>query len=392
MNRSTNQQVIPAKGALAYALAGAFGGFASFYLLLSVVPEYAAHGGAGPTGSGACTGALMLTTIAIQPLTPRLFTRIGRRRTLAAGGLLLGIPCLLLALSSRLPVLIGINLLRGLGFGIIVVVSVVTVAELAPAIRWGQRMGLYGAVIGLAGIVGSPVGLWTAHTFGYPTAFIPAAVMAIPVLVAAVRVPDAAGRPGTAGGSRPGFAELVRLVCPSFLVECVSTTAYGVVFTFLPLVIAGDNTWLAASALLMVQLTSTAARWGSGSLIDRVGGARLLAPAILISALGILAGAVPGNDMLVLAGMTVFGIGFGITQNASLVVVLRVTRDAGPSSGSVAWNLAFDAGTGIGAMGGGFVLSAGGHRPLFLSAAALLAISLIAARWTARQNELAGNH
>jgi predicted MFS family arabinose efflux permease len=211
--------------------------------------------------------------------------------------------------------------------------------------------------------------------------------MAVPVLIAAGRLAPV-DRPEGRGGRQTGFAELARLVGPSFVVESVSTIAYGVVFTFLPLVIAADNAWLAAFALLVVQLTSTAARWSSGSLVDRIGGAKLLGPAILLSAVGVLGGAVPGNKVLLLAGMTAFGVGFGFTQNASLVVVLRVSRAAGTSSGSVAWNLAFDAGTGIGALGGGVVLSTGGHGVLFLSTAALLAISLVAARWTVRQNEL----
>jgi len=372
--------VTAGRTALALALFGGFGGFTSFYLLLSVVPAYAARGGAGPTGSGLCTGALMLTTVVVQPLVPRSFAVMGRRRTLLAGGVLLGAPCLLLPLSAGLPALIALNLVRGLGFGVIVVTSVVAVAELVPPGRWGQRMGLYGAVIGLAGIVGSPAGLWTVHRFGYQPAFVLAAAATVPVFLAAGALRAAPAHAAPTAERHAGTGELVRLIAPAFLVEAVSTTAYGVIFTFLPLVVARDGAWLAPAALLVVQATSTAARWASGGLIDRFGGGRLLAPAILASAVGVAAGALPGNAAAVLAGMALFGVGFGVTQNASLVVVLRATRGAGTSVGSVAWNLAFDAGTGLGAIGGGLVLSAGGAAALFLSASALSALSLGAAR------------
>jgi predicted MFS family arabinose efflux permease len=358
----------------------AFGGFASFYLLLSVVPQYAVDGGAGPAGAGLCTGALMLATVAVQPLTPRLLATAGRRMTLASAGALLGLPCLLLPLSANLTFLVVLGAVRGLGFGIFVVVSVTLVAERVPEGRWGRGMGLYGALVGLAGIIGSPLGLAMARRAAYPWTFLLAGCSALIVVGASLGVGSGRVAPAAGPRSRVPVGGALRALCAPFLVEAVSTTAYGVIFTFLPLAAAHGPAWTGPTALLVVQLTAAVSRWVSGGIVDRYGGGRLLGPAILAAAIGVTAGVAPGDPGVMIAGMALFGAGFGVIQNASLVLTLHRARDFGLGVGSVTWNLAFDAGTGIGAAGGGLVAQAGGNSAVFLSASLLLALSLTAAR------------
>lgn len=362
---------------LVLALFGAFGGFASFYLLLSVVPEYALRGGSGPTGAGLCTGALMVTTVAIQPVVPRLQSAVGKRVTLVAGGLLLGLPCLALGLSDRLPALIALSLLRGCGFGIVVVIGVSAVAELTPEAKWGKGLGLYGAVVGVAGIIGSPSGLWIVHRAGFDWAFIAGAIATAAVLVGACGATET--RPATRN-QRAALTGAVRKLAPPFLIEAASTMAYGIVFTFLPLTVGHAPTWTAPTALFAVQAACTLSRLLSGTFVDRHGGTALLIPAIITAAAGMTTAVFPSNPAAVIAGMAVFGAGFGIIQNASLVVMLHASKDVGVSVGSVAWNLAFDAGTGAGAVGGGIVLGATDSRTVFLTMTALLLASIAAVR------------
>ncbi|MFG3026476.1 MFS transporter [Streptomyces sp. NPDC048254] len=363
--------------ALPIALLGAFGGFTSFYLLLSVVPEYALRGGAGPSGAGLTTGALMTTTVAVQPLVPRLQRTWGRSATLALGGVLLGLPCLAMNMSDTLSLLLALSLLRGCGFGIVVVIGVAAVADLTPTSRWGRGLGLYGAVVGAAGIIGSPLGLWMVHRSGYTLVFIAGALAAAGVLVAAF----GAAPVHSATGRRPvRLRSAVRPLALPFLIEAASTTAYGVVFTFLPSALQSAPAWTAPAALLVVQVTCTVTRMFSGGLVDRLGGPVLLVPAIAVAAAGMCGSAFPHAPAVVIAGASLFGAGFGVIQNATLVVMLRASQHAGVELGSVAWNLAFDAGTGVGAVAGGLVLSATGHAPLFLGTAVLLAVSITAVR------------
>ena len=52
------------------------GASVSFYLPLSVMPLFAKSSGAD-TGAGMVTGALLLTTVAVELVTPRLLARAG---------------------------------------------------------------------------------------------------------------------------------------------------------------------------------------------------------------------------------------------------------------------------------------------------------------------------
>ena len=78
-----------------------------------------------------------------------------------------------------------------------------------------------------------------------------------------------------------------------------------------------------------------------------------------------------------LAGAALFGTGFGLLQNASLILMMERVSKTEFGLGSTLWNAAFDAGTGIGAFSFGFVISALGFHWSFLLCSALLASTLV---------------
>src|SRR4051812_43033161 len=131
----------------------------SMYLLTSVVPLYlAAHGSAG-MGPGLATGAMMLSAVAVELLVPRMLARWGYRVVLALGLVLMGAPALVLLTTSSLPVVVLVCMVRGAGLAINVVAAVALIAELAPADRRGEALGVYGVVVGVPAVVGLPLGV-----------------------------------------------------------------------------------------------------------------------------------------------------------------------------------------------------------------------------------------
>ena len=107
----------------------------SFYLLLSVVPLYAADRGIGTAGAGLSTGVLMFAAVAAELATPALAASLGYRRLLIGGLVLLGAPALVLPATASLLVLMLLSVVRGIGFAIVVV----TVGAIAatPSLRSG---------------------------------------------------------------------------------------------------------------------------------------------------------------------------------------------------------------------------------------------------------------
>src|SRR5439155_16422884 len=131
---------------------------------------------------------------------------------------------------------------------------------------------------------------------------------------------------------------------------------------------------LAAPALLAQAAAATVARWWAGRHGDRHGSAALLVPATLAAAAGLLTLALTSSPALVVAGMVVFGAGFGVAQNASLALMLDRAPPSGHGTASALWNGAYDAGLGLGAAGFGLVAARTGYPAAFtLGAAVVLA-------------------
>jgi MFS family permease len=388
-------------------LVASAGGLAGFFVLLPVVPLYATTAGAGTAGAGLTTAALLFATVAAELVSPRLVGRFGYRPVFAVGLLLLGVPALALAASAQLVAILAVSLVRGLGFGIVVVLGSALVAELVPPQRRGEGLGLYGVVIGAPGVLALPFGVFLIGHTGYLPVFVAAAVVALAGLLAlpgepGARIgrgrdhrPDQDGRPArdhppdrggppdrAPVGIRAGLRRAA-LLRPA-VVFAATAVAGGVVVTFLPLAVPGGSGSLAAAALLAQAVTGTLARWWAGRYGDRRGSARLVVPGLLIATAGVLALVLTGSPVAVLAGAALFGVGFGVCQNASLAVMFDRVGQSGYGTVSAIWNLAFDAGMGLGAAGFGVLVTYTGYPVGFAVTGALMLVALVPARWDQR--------
>jgi predicted MFS family arabinose efflux permease len=345
-----------------------------FQLLLSVVPLYADEAGGGSSGAGLATAAFMLSTVMTQIQMPRILGRFGYRRALAAGLLFLGVPALFYAYATTLAPILAVTLLRGVGFGVVTVVFAALIVELAPPGRRGEALGLLGVAITLPTIFCNALGLWLVDRFGFEIVFLLGGVAPLLGLAMIHGIRFAA----TPGGNEEGVSFFAGLRRPHlrriFLLFAAATMAAGVVVTFLPLAVPGSGIFSAAGALLVVGITSTASRWWGGRFGDRRDPRLLLAPGLIACAIGIAG--LPFGGALMLAGAALFGTGFGLLQNATLILTMERVSKSEYGLGSTLWNAAFDAGTGVGAFSFGFVISAVGFAWSFALCSTLLASAL----------------
>src|SRR5580704_4155859 len=311
---------------------------ASFYLLLSTVPEYARAAGASAGTAGLTTTALTLSSVAAYLVAPRLTARYGYRPVLAAGLAALGAPALVLAAPSRigasLAVIMAVCAVRGVGFAVTCVAGYALTVSLIPPQRRGEGLALVGVVSGVPSVACLPLGVWLAAHVGYRPVFV-------------------------AGGA--------------------AAMAVGIVVTFLPLALARTSADVAALALLVQPATAIGGRWLAGRYGDRRGPALLLAPGLLVAAAGLAALSLTAVPALVIAGAAVFGAGFGVTQNASLTMMYDRAPESGYSAVGALWNLAYDGGMGVGAAGFGLLAARTGYPAAFALTAALLPGVLAAA-------------
>jgi MFS family permease len=366
-------------GRFAAALLSSFGALTSFYLLLSVTPMYAVSAGAGSAGAGLVTGSLMLTTVLAEFASPRLLGRFGYRAVFAAGALLLGGPAPALLLPHSMATIIAVSIARGIGFGLATVVLGALVAASVPAERRGEGIGLAGVVACVPAIVALPSGVWLAQNTGYAVVIAITAISALAPLAATpwLADPAASGEAETAPAGLLGSLRSGGMLRPG-LVFAATTVSAGVVASFLPLA-AGVSAGVATVGLFAQALTATASRWWAGRYGDRHGHAGLLIPGLLIAAAGMASLIWVSSPVAVIAGMCLFGIGFGIAQNATFALMIDRAPAGGYGTASALWNLAYDAGYGTGPIVFGVFVAHSGYPAAFGLTGLLILVALLPA-------------
>ncbi|ROQ68821.1 putative MFS family arabinose efflux permease [Streptomyces sp. 840.1] len=371
-------------------LAATLGTFSNYAPLLSVAPLWSAEGGSGYTAVGAATGVTMATTVGVQLCMSWLLKRVSLRRMLIIGSLLLGLPTFAYPVSAAMDWVLAVSAVRGAGFGMVAVAGSALVAELIPADSRGRAVGLYGIAVGLPQVACLPLGVWAAEHLGFTAVFVTAgalSVLAAP-LAAAIRVPAPAGPGRPRPRSRTGPAQL-RAVSRPFTVLITTACALGAVTSFLPLALAQPSS--ATPALFLLTGAVIVGRWVAGIVSDRSGVGRLMGPSVLACAAGMGGfGLAAANGAAALSGAAavLYGLGFGALQNDTLVLMFQRSGPDGHGMASTLWNMAYDAGTGAGAVAVGLTSYALGIDGAFAAAATLILLVVPLAFRDARSGRL----
>jgi len=355
-------------GVLLRLSAADFAAMCSFYLLLAVVPRYFAARGLGEWGAGLSTGALMLASVAAELVIPSVAAKVGYRRLLVVGLVLLGVPALVLPAAPTLTGLLVVSVLRGVGFAIVVVGVGTIAANALPEERRGEGLGMLGVVSTLPAVIALPLGLWLVDVCGYAFVFAVAAATALVAILPVPAMPEPPSEDEVAGGLLTCLSQ--REVLRPLGIFAATAVASGVVVTHLP-VAAGS---VAAPALLAMSAASALTRWLAGRHADRHGANGPLLTAIVACSAGMLTASLTHNAVAVVAGMAVFGAGFGIAQSASLTTMLKQVSGSQAGAVNAGWNAAYDIGWGCGALAFGVAISTVGDSAGFALAALLVAV------------------
>jgi predicted MFS family arabinose efflux permease len=361
-----------------------FSSLTSFFLLLSVMPMLAEAAGVSSSGAGLMTGSLLLGTVVAEAVATIAIRRFGYRTVIAAGAVLLGPPALAMLGHQPQAVMIGVSLVRGLGFGLCGVATAALTAKLLPPERRGEGLGLLGIVSGVPAVVALPAGVWLA---GHHLAAAAAAMAAVAGLLPLValrwvpggREPRRTSRPARTSGSSRLAVTGLRLP----LIFAAATVAAGVVDSFLPLVKPIPSN-LCSAALLVQAIVATLSRWQAGRYGDRHGHSRFLVPALATAAVGLAALLGLGSLVLVFAGMALFGAGFGALESATFTLLLDQQPEA---RASAQWNFAYDAGYGAGPAVFGLICARTGYPAAFALTGALVLAAVPLARRERRADE-----
>lgn len=366
-------------------------GFAGHSLLVPIVPLWAATAGASEFGAG-LTNALMLTvTVAAQLVSVKLLEYLGWAHTLRIALGFLAIGAFPLIWARSLDWILLLSATRGIGFGLLTVVTGAAAAAISAPGKRGMTLALYGLALTFPQLAIVPFAPWLASAVGFWLVFLIgcSSVLAVPFVSSLARAvgrgltvearqsdaAEASGRvssdsPATGALPAPAAAELPaphsakRLPMPrgvrwSAAALMFAAVVSGALMSFIPQFASGARS--AGVALLVLGGATAVGRILAGVMHDRVSARWLLLhwnAAMLIGATAVLMSFSFGGwaaDMLLSAGAMVYGFGFGAFQNSSLAIGFEVSAAALHSRVSMEWNIGFDVGLALGSISLGAV-------------------------------------
>lgn len=377
------------KAALAVAVVVALG----FGLVIPVLPLFARSFDVGLFAVTAVVSTFAGVRLVSNLYTGALSDRIGTRRAVGWGALIVALSSLMTATAGNYWQLLGYRAAGGFGSALFFnallthVVAVVAPNQRGRAVGGLQGAFLFGIVIGpgFGGLLAEPLGL--RGPFAVYAVFCAAAgFVALRFLP---RQEDVDTEGTEQGEPRPrGIRQLLtvsRELCsdPTFTIALLLMAssrwaATGVRFSLVPVFgteVAGATVLATSLALVLAAAAQLAVTWPAGKLADTLGRRRLSVAAYLVFAVVAAGLGFAVSPVLLFVAMGLYGVASGLTAVTPPAIVGDIvpSQRTGVSIGVL--NTAGDLGSVLGPLVSGVLAQAAGYPAGFGASAVLLAVA-----------------
>jgi DHA1 family multidrug resistance protein-like MFS transporter len=354
---------------------------------------YAQSFGVPASAIGMAVAAYGLARFATAIPTRQLSDRIGRRPTLAIGGLVSAFGNLWCAWATGYPEFIVARFVAGAGAGLIPTTGQVVLADISTPERRGRTISIYqGTFLFAVGIGPFPGGLLAEH-FNLAAPFIAygcASLLATVVAWFAVsetrdlsRGPKRVGDP-----SRPPFAQQLRVLTGKvgyLLVSVISlmnaVVRTGGLFAIVPMLataLLGLTTGAIGFALMVGSVCGLVAAYPAGWLSDRFGRKAVIVPATVITGASMLLFCVAPTYGWFVAACILWSVASSVGGAAPAAYAADTAPPGMNAAAMSTFRMMADAGYVIGPLALGLIADLYGPVAALLGAAGLLVIVGIA--------------
>lgn len=342
-----------------------------FGAMIPTLPLYAQSFGVPVSAVGAAVAIYGLARFFVALPSGRMSDTLGRRSTLAIGGLLSAVGNLWCGLAASYPEFMIARFVAGAGGGIVLTTGQIVLADISTIAERGRMLGIYQGTFLLAvGIGPYPGGLLAEHV-ALPAPFIAASLASLGAALigwfVVVETRDRARNTATAGAPRLGLAAQVRLFGTNVGFSLVSLVGFmhafvrtGGLFAVIP-VIATQRVGLTVSAIGLAMMIGSicglVAAYPGGWLTDRYGRKAVIVPSALLTGVSMLLFCFAGSWLAFLIASIVWSVSSSIGSsapaayaadsappgsNASAVGMFRMLSDAGYVGGPIVMGLMAD--------------------------------------------------
>lgn len=362
-----------------------------FGAIVPVTALYAEDFGVSNTAIGLTVAIYGLARLVMNVPSGRVADTMGRRWTLALGGILTVIGTIICAMAPTYEVFLGGRFIAGAGAAGVMTGGQIVLADIAKPHNRGRVMAIYQGVFIVSVGAGAWPGGWLATNYGLAAPFWANAILAAVVtLIAWFFVPETRDRSRSEGHVRPvsagvGFRQQTQYLLRSeglVLISLISLAAAfartGGLFNVIPL-LADSEIGLTPDqiglGLGMVSIVGLILVYPSGVLVDRFGRKAVIVPSTLLSGVAMLAYTVADGFALFMVASIFWATATGIAGAAPGAYAADVAPPGMTASAMGLYRALSDVGYVIGPLALGAVSDlAGADTALWVTAGILFAV------------------
>lgn len=308
--------------------------FAAFFDLFVQFPTIAPHAeglGASAAMVGIIVAAYSFTNLFGNLGAGFVLDRWGRRTPLVVGMAIAIVAVLSYSLVQTPVQMIAARAVHGIGAAVLAPGAFSIIGDRAASDRWGQAMGLTGALIAIAALVGPPVAGILRDAWSADAVYIVDAALLFTTLIVFLLITRDSSTSALKAAPSPSPNTLTWRnpgLWSAYGAAFAITVGIGALVTHLPLVLQAQGetaartgyTFAIYALVAMIVMASPVSR--SGDRFGRFGPLilGLLGVAAGLSVLGVFTG-----YAAIAAGMAVFGLGYGLVFPAATALVIGAT-------------------------------------------------------------------
>lgn len=351
------------------------------------LPLYASSFGVSASAIGLAIAVYGLARFVIAVPSGQLSDRLGRRPTLAIGGLVSALGNLWCAEAESYPEFVLARFVAGVGAGMILTTGQVILADITTPERRGRTIAIYQGVFIFAVGIGPFPGGYLAEHLGLAApfrAYSIASLIACLLAWFAVRETRELSRASSArsGQALPSFATQMRLLSAQIGFVLVSTIAFmnavartGGLFSIIPIlgsIRLGLSVADIGLGLALGSVTGLLVAYPTGMLVDRYGRKSVIVPATVISGASLLLFAVAPSYGWFVAACVIWGIASSVGGAAPAAYAADSAPPGMNAAAMSTFRMVGDFGYVVGPIALGFIVDVFSPEAALAVAAALL--------------------